>query len=160
MEVRVRSVGSIAPPCAVVDTCSLCCHVVPAASRSCYVSAGSAPILMHDATCRTVAENDAGRFGDLGPGRPGDGPEAHHMPRDGLGFLARDEGGAIVTKDSDHAPTRTYKSRGRRTKRLEAGLPFRAVLVRDIWTCAESGSCSTEIPDISARGFEDCRSVT
>ncbi|CAM5332509.1 hypothetical protein SFUMM280S_09247 [Streptomyces fumanus] len=104
-----------------------------------YVLAGPVPVLVHNAKCKTVAENDAGRFGDLNPGQPGDGLEAHHMPQDGLGFLARNEGGAIVMKASDHALTRTYKSRGRRTKRLEAGLPFRTVLARDIWDMRRIG---------------------
>ncbi|MFC8198591.1 polymorphic toxin-type HINT domain-containing protein [Streptomyces sp. NPDC057298] len=104
-----------------------------------YVVAGITPVLVHNATCKTVAENDAGRFGDLNPGQPGDGLEAHHMPQDGLGLLARNEGGAIVMTAADHALTRTYKSRGRRTKRLEAGLPFRTVLARDIWDMRRIG---------------------
>ncbi|TLQ43820.1 Rhs family-like protein [Streptomyces marianii] len=104
-----------------------------------YVLAGATPVLVHNAKCKTVAENDAGRFGDLNPGQPGDGLEAHHMPQDGLGHLPRNEGGAIVMKAADHALTRTYKSRGRRTKRLEAGLSFRTVLARDIWDMRRIG---------------------
>jgi hypothetical protein len=105
-----------------------------------YVLTGAESVLVHNASaCKTVAENDAGRFGDLNPGQPGDGLEAHHMPQDGLGFLARNEGGAVVMKASDHALTRTYKGRGRRTKRLEAGLPFRTVLARDIWDLRRIG---------------------
>lgn len=34
VKARVRLVGSIDPPCAVVKTCPLGCHAVPAASRS------------------------------------------------------------------------------------------------------------------------------
>jgi RHS repeat-associated protein len=84
------------------------------------------------AAYKVVAENDAGRFGDLNPGTPGDNLEAHHMPQDGLGHLARNDGGAIVMKAEDHALTRTYKSLGRATKKAEASLPFRTVLARDI----------------------------
>ena len=97
-----------------------------------YVLAGTTPILVHNAN-KCVAVNDAGRFGDLNPGQVGDGLEAHHMPQDGLGFLARNEGGAIVMEHADHALTRTYKSLGRATKAAESGLPFRTVLARDIW---------------------------
>ena len=68
------------------------------------------------AAYKVVAENDAGRFGDLNPGVPGDDLEAHHMPQDGLGHLSRNDGGAIVMKAEDHALTRTYKSLGRATK--------------------------------------------
>ncbi|WP_225802758.1 polymorphic toxin-type HINT domain-containing protein [Streptomyces sp. NK15101] len=104
-----------------------------------YVLAGVTPILVHNASCKTVAENDAGRFGDLSPGKVGDGLEAHHMPQDGLGFLARNEGGAIVMKQADHALTRTYKNLGRATKAAESGLPFRTVLARDIWDLRRIG---------------------
>ncbi|MFF3159631.1 polymorphic toxin-type HINT domain-containing protein [Streptomyces sp. NPDC057910] len=97
-----------------------------------YVLAGATPILVHNAN-KCVVVNDAGRFGDLNPGQVGDGLEAHHMPQDGLGFLTRNEGGAIVMKQADHALTRTYKSLGRATKAAESGLPFRTVLARDIW---------------------------
>ena len=97
-----------------------------------YVLAGTTPILVHNAN-KCVAVNDAGRFGDLNPGQVGDGLEAHHMPQDGLGFLTRNEGGAIVMTQADHALTRTYKSLGRATKAAESGLPFRTVLARDIW---------------------------
>ncbi|MDJ0380140.1 polymorphic toxin-type HINT domain-containing protein [Streptomyces sp. G-G2] len=97
-----------------------------------YVLAGTTPILVHNAN-KCVAVNDAGRFGDLNPGQVGDGLEAHHMPQDGLGHLARNEGGAIVMTKADHALTRTYKARGRATKAAESNLPFRTVLARDIW---------------------------
>ncbi|WP_331724184.1 polymorphic toxin-type HINT domain-containing protein (plasmid) [Streptomyces longwoodensis] len=106
-----------------------------------YVISGGSPVLVHNAckTYKTVAENDAGRFGDLNPGQVGDGLEAHHMPQDGLGFLPRNEGGAIVMKQADHALTRTYKAKGRATKAAESGLPFRTVLARDIWDLRRIG---------------------
>ncbi|MEV5951012.1 RHS repeat-associated core domain-containing protein [Streptomyces sp. NPDC051993] len=104
-----------------------------------YVLAGGVPVLVHNASCKTVAENDAGRFGDLNPGQVGDGLEAHHMPQNGLGFLATNEGGAIVMKQADHALTRTYKFLGRATKAAESGLPFRTVLARDIWDLRRIG---------------------
>jgi hypothetical protein len=94
--------------------------------------AGSTPILVHNA-CKVVTENQAGRFGDMDPGVPGDGLTPHHMPQDALHFLPRDEGGAIVMKQADHALTRTYGARGRATKAADAGLSFRDVLAMDIW---------------------------
>jgi RHS repeat-associated protein len=103
-----------------------------------YVLAGATPILVHNAN-KCVSVNDAGRFGDLNPGQVGDGLEAHHMPQDGLGFLSRNEGGAIVIAQGDHALTRTYKSLGRATKAAESGLPFRTVLARDIWDLRRIG---------------------
>jgi RHS repeat-associated protein len=84
------------------------------------------------AAYKVVHENDAGRFGDLDPGVPGDGLTPHHMPQAAAGFTSRDDGGAIVMTQADHALTRTYGARGRVTKAAEAGLPFRTVLARDI----------------------------
>jgi len=104
-----------------------------------YVLARATPILVHNACGKAVAENMAGRFGDLSPGRVGDGLEAHHMPQAALGFLSRNEGGAIVMKAADHALTRTYKSLGRATKAAESGLSFRTVLARDIWDLRRIG---------------------
>ncbi|KIF77419.1 hypothetical protein QR77_33325 [Streptomyces sp. 150FB] len=73
-----------------------------------YVLAGVTPVLVHNAN-KCVVVNDAGRYEYLGPGQVGDGLEAHHMTQDGLGFLNRNEGGAIVIEHADHALTRTYK---------------------------------------------------
>ncbi|MFD9792528.1 ricin-type beta-trefoil lectin domain protein [Streptomyces sp. NPDC059070] len=119
-----------------------------------YVLAGSVPVLVHNANCKTVAENDAGRFGDLSPGQVGDGLEAHHMPQDGLGFLARSEGGAIVVKQDDHALTRTYRSLGRKTKAAESGLPFRTVLARDIWDLRRIGQQQYGDPSYFNQGIQ------
>jgi RHS repeat-associated protein len=84
------------------------------------------------AAYKVVHENDAGRFGDLDPGVPGDGLTPHHMPQAALGFTSRDDGGAIVMTHADHVLTRTYGAAGRATRAAEAGLPFRTVLARDI----------------------------
>jgi hypothetical protein len=81
---------------------------------------------------KTVQENDAGRFGDLSPGTPGDDLTPHHMPQAAAGYTSRDDGGAIVMKSDDHALTRTYGAKGAATKVSEAGLPFETVLQRDI----------------------------
>lgn len=104
-----------------------------------YVFAGDASVLVHNCAAKAkksrgklVKENDAGRFGDLSPGKKGDGLEANHMPQDALHFTKRQEGGAIVMKAEDHALTRTYKNKGKATKAAETGLPFRTVLARDI----------------------------
>jgi RHS repeat-associated protein len=84
------------------------------------------------AAYKVVHENDAGRFGDLDPGVPGDGLTPHHMPQAAAGFTSRDDGGAIVMTQADHQLTRTYGAKGRVTRTAEAGLPFRTVLARDI----------------------------
>ncbi|HEV7935717.1 MAG TPA: RHS repeat-associated core domain-containing protein [Actinomadura sp.] len=84
------------------------------------------------AACKVVHENDAGRFGDLDPGVPGDGLTPHHMPQAAAEFTSRRDGGAIVMTHADHTLTRTYGPKGRVTKAAEAGLPFRTVLSRDI----------------------------
>ncbi|MGI5503330.1 RHS repeat-associated core domain-containing protein [Lentzea sp. CA-135723] len=96
-----------------------------------HVLAGSVSVLSHNCG-KVVKENDAGAYGDLSPGVVGDGLEANHMPQAALGHTSRSEGGAIVMKAEDHALTRTYKGRGRATKKAEANLPFRTVLARDI----------------------------
>jgi len=104
------------------------------------VIAGNVPVLVHNATkCKTVSENDSGAFGDLSPGRVGDGLTAHHMPQAAMGFLPYEDGGAIVIKQADHELTRTYGWRGAMTKASESGLPFRSVLARDIWDLRSIG---------------------
>lgn len=40
---------------------------------------------------------------------------------------------------ADHLLTRTYGSKGRRTKRLDAGLSFRQVLAKDLWDLRKIG---------------------
>ena len=88
---------------------------------------------------KVVVENQAGRFGDLDPGMPGDGLTPHHMPQDALHFLPRNDGGAIVMTHADHTLTRTYWSRGRITRATDAGLPFRTVLAKDILDLRQIG---------------------
>jgi hypothetical protein len=60
----------------------------------------------------------------------GDQLTPHHMPQDGLGFLPRSDGGAIVMPRAEHVRTRTYGARGRATK--AAGGSFRENLAADI----------------------------
>jgi RHS repeat-associated protein len=91
------------------------------------------------AAYKVVHENDAGRFGDLDPGVPGDGLTPHHMPQAAAGFTSRDDGGAIVMTQADHQLTRTYGAKGRVTRTAEAGLPFRTVLARDIQDLRQIG---------------------
>ncbi|RZK27876.1 MAG: hypothetical protein EOO63_12450, partial [Hymenobacter sp.] len=78
-----------------------------------------------------VSPGDTGAFGTLG-GEVGDGLTAHHMPQDALGFLPRDEGGAIVMPHDEHVQTRTYGSKGRATKAADRNRPFKDVLQDDI----------------------------
>ncbi|MGI5413873.1 polymorphic toxin-type HINT domain-containing protein [Streptomyces chartreusis] len=118
-----------------------------------YVLAGVTPVLVHN--CKTVVENQAGRFGDMDPGVPGDGLTPHHMPQDALGHLPRRDGGAIVMKHADHALTRTYGPRGRATKAAEAGLPFRTVLARDIWDLRRIGQQQYGDPGYYNQGIQD-----
>lgn len=104
-----------------------------------YVVAGAFPLLVHNASCKVVSENQGGRFGDLSPGTPGDGLTAHHMPQDALRFLPRNDGGSVVMKEADHALTRTFSNAGKVTKAAETGLPFRTVLARDLWDLRSVG---------------------
>ncbi|ROQ96209.1 RHS repeat-associated protein [Streptomyces sp. 2132.2] len=114
-------------------------NLTVASKHTYYVLAGSSPILVHNASCKVVYENDGGRFGDLDPGVPGDGLEAHHMPQAALEHTDRKEGGAVVMKREDHKLTRTYGGRGGATKRADANLPFRTVLAMDIWDMRRIG---------------------
>ena len=116
--------------------------------------AGDTSVLVHNVKCKIVAENDAGAYGDLSPGVVGDGLEANHMPQDALGFLPREEGGAIVMTAADHALTRTYKAKGRATKAAEAGLPFRTVLARDIWDLRRIGQQQHGDPSYFNKGIQ------
>jgi hypothetical protein len=54
------------------------------------------------------------------------------MPQAAMGFTSYVEGGALVLRQAEHELTRTFGSLGRRTARLEDGLPFRTVLARDV----------------------------
>lgn len=54
------------------------------------------------------------------------------MPQDGLGFLPRKDGGAIVMTEVDHMGTRTFGANGRATKAADSGRSFRDILVKDI----------------------------
>lgn len=103
---------------------------------------------------KIVTENQAGRFGDMNPGVPGDGLTPHHIPQNGLRFLLRDDGGAIVMKQADHALTRNYGYRGRATKAAEAGLPFRTVLARDIWDMRRIGQQQYGDPGYYNKGIQ------
>ncbi|MGH3976682.1 MAG: Hint domain-containing protein, partial [Pseudonocardiaceae bacterium] len=120
-----------------------------------YVLAGVKSVLVHNASCKVVAENQAGRFGDMDPGVPGDGLTPHHMPQDALGHLPRNDGGAIVMKHADHAQTRNYGPRGRATKAAEAGTPFRSVLARDIWDLRRIGQQQYGDPSYYNKGIQD-----
>ncbi|MEY9845235.1 RHS repeat-associated protein [Streptacidiphilus sp. BW17] len=86
-----------------------------------------------------VAENDAGRFGDMDPGVVGDGLTPHHIPQDALHHMPRDEGGAIVMKEADHALTRTYWKLGKITKAADQNLPWRTVVAMDLWDMRRIG---------------------
>ncbi len=80
-----------------------------------------------------LRRGDAGAFGDLSArGTTGDNLTAHHMPQDARHFLPREQGGAIVLTEPEHALTRTYFGKGRIVAREEADLPFNQTLQRDI----------------------------
>ncbi len=80
-----------------------------------------------------LRRGDAGAFGDLSArGTTGDNLTAHHMPQDARHFLPREQGGAIVLIEPEHALTRTYFGKGRIVAREEADLPFNQTLQRDI----------------------------
>ena len=54
------------------------------------------------------------------------------MPQAALKFTSREDGGALVIWDGEHALTRTYFGRGVATLKEDAGLPFREVLAKDL----------------------------
>ncbi|MFC1432645.1 polymorphic toxin-type HINT domain-containing protein [Streptacidiphilus sp. N1-3] len=118
-----------------------------------YVMAAGTPILVHNASCKVVKENDGGRFGDLSPGPPGDGLTAHHMPQDAMHYLDRNEGGSVVMTQADHELTRTYSGRGGVTKIQDAGLPFRQVLAMDLWDMRRIGQLSHGDPGYFNKGI-------
>lgn len=81
-----------------------------------------------------LVAGDAGRFSDLDARAvTGDQLTPHHMPQAAAKFTSREEGGALTLPHEEHIRTRTYGVRGRTIVRIEAGLPFRQVLARDIW---------------------------
>jgi hypothetical protein len=80
-----------------------------------------------------VVAGEAGAFGRLDARRVvDDNLTPHHMPQAALKFTTRNEGGALVMEQAEHAQTRTFMARGRATARADAGLPFRTVLARDM----------------------------
>ena len=62
----------------------------------------------------------------------GDDLELHHIPQDKLGFLPRKEGIAVVMPKSEHAMTRTYKTKGRITASLDKNRAFKDILKDDL----------------------------
>ncbi len=62
----------------------------------------------------------------------GDDLELHHIPQDKLGFLPRKEGIAVVMPKSEHAMTRTYKTKGRITASLDKNQAFKDILKDDL----------------------------
>lgn len=115
---------------------------------------GNDEILVHN-TCKVVFEGQGGRFGDMSPGTPGDGLTPHHMPQSALGFLSRNDGGAVVMKQGDHELTRTYGSRGRATKQADAGLSFRDALAQDLWDIRRIGEGQYGDPGYYNQGIMD-----
>jgi len=57
---------------------------------------------------------------------------AHHMPQNAAGILPRNQGPALGMTKDDHEWTRTFKGKGKRTNRLDAGLTPRQRLALDI----------------------------
>lgn len=80
-----------------------------------------------------VSLGEAGRFADLDARAAlGDDLTPHHVPQQGLGFLPRRDGGAIVMHKVDHEQTRTFGAKGRFTKVQDAALSFREAVAKDI----------------------------
>ena len=79
----------------------------------------------------TVAQVDT--YGELLKNSTvGDDLEFHHIPQDKLGFLPRKEGIAVVMPKSEHAMTRTYKTKGRITASLDKNRAFKDILKDDL----------------------------
>ncbi|WP_299902885.1 RHS repeat-associated core domain-containing protein [uncultured Aquimarina sp.] len=80
-----------------------------------------------------VTIGQVGDYGDLSKlGEVGDDLEYHHIPQDKLGHLPRKEGVAVVMPKSEHAQTRTYKSKGRATAKVDRHRAFKDVLKDDL----------------------------
>ncbi|OXA74172.1 hypothetical protein B0A56_12880 [Flavobacterium columnare NBRC 100251 = ATCC 23463] len=80
-----------------------------------------------------VSVGQVGTYGDLFKDSVvGDDLELHHIPQDKLGFLPRKEGIAVVMPKSEHAMTRTYKTKGRMTAVVDKNRAFKDVLKDDL----------------------------
>ena len=92
------------------------------------------PILVHNnGSCDPLTAGEARSFRSLDARKVRyDNLTPHHMPQNGLGFLSRGDGGALMLPHDEHIMTRTYGAKGRLTKAADAGKPFREVLETDI----------------------------
>ncbi|MCV9931914.1 RHS repeat-associated core domain-containing protein [Flavobacterium sp. LS1R47] len=81
----------------------------------------------------TVTPGQVGAYSDLvNASDVGDDLELHHIPQDKLGHLPRKDGIAVVMPKSEHAQTRTYKSKGRVTAQADSNRAFKDVLKDDL----------------------------
>jgi hypothetical protein len=85
-------------------------------------------------TKSVLKAGDVGSYEDLVKlGRKGDNLTPNHMPQNALGFLPTKKGGAIAMPGGLHAKTRTFGGKGKRTARVDSGVPFREVLAKDLY---------------------------
>ncbi|KXJ35561.1 hypothetical protein AX282_21865 [Bacillus spizizenii] len=64
------------------------------------------------------------------------GQVGHHMPQNAYNKkigISRNRGPAVLMSKKDHAKTRTYAGRGKKTMRIDRHLTARKRLARDIW---------------------------
>ncbi|EWH11475.1 RHS repeat-associated core domain [Cellulophaga geojensis KL-A] len=81
----------------------------------------------------TVTPGQVGTYDELVKASDvGDELDLHHIPQDKLGHLPRKDGIAVVMPKAEHAQTRTYKSKGRKTAALDKNRAFKDVLADDL----------------------------
>ncbi|MGG6229997.1 RHS repeat-associated core domain-containing protein [Tenacibaculum sp. SDUM215027] len=81
----------------------------------------------------TVTPGQVGTYSDLVKASDvGDNLDLHHIPQDKLGHLPRKDGIAVVMPKEEHAQTRTYKSKGRKTAAVDKNRAFKDVLADDL----------------------------
>ncbi len=105
----------------------------------------------------TVTPGQVGSYGDLVKASDiGDDLELHHIPQDKLGHLPRTDGIAVVMPKSEHAQTRTYKSKGRVTAQIDQNRVFKDVLKDDLVDLRQIGGAKYDdsIKKI-IKGYED-----
>ena len=78
--------------------------------------------------------NTGGKFSEV-DGAKKSGEVGHHIPQNAFNNtigLSRSNGPAVGMTNSDHALTRTFSGRGKRTMRIDCGLNSRQRLALDI----------------------------
>ncbi|MGF1751958.1 hypothetical protein, partial [Vibrio cionasavignyae] len=93
-----------------------------------------APVKLFRGITKSGIVNRGGRFADLDKAKAL-GEVGHHMPQSAFNKtigLSRSDGPAVGMTTADHALTRTYAGKGKKSMRVDAGLNPRQRLAKDI----------------------------